>query len=93
MEKLPKWPNFGPKFLVWASFSANRCPQKKPEKANNSLFGPKNIFSPWQFSYLLFLVPGKGQSSSWQNKKLRTLGDMCTVVIEKRYLVVRAKRL
>ena len=40
--------------------------------AKRAFLGQK-FFSSWQFSYLLFLVPGKGQSSSWQNKKLRTL--------------------
>ena len=42
------------------------------------------FFSSWQFSYLLFLVPEKVQSGSWQNKKLRTLHGKRSLPLEEK---------
>ena len=46
--------------------------------SKTAFLGPNFFFSSWQFSYLLFLVPEKVQSGSWQNKKLRTLATAAT---------------
>ena len=48
---------------------------KKLKNVTNSLFGAKNIFHSWQFSYLLFWVPKKFNLVPGKIKKLGTLPE------------------
>ena len=78
---LPKLPIFGlPNFFAQnlATFFKS-CYQKVIQKVLTAFLCHIcgiNIFSSWKFSYLMFLVPDKAKSSSQQNKKLQTLGNL-----------------
>ena len=58
-------------FMATTLSSLKNVAQKVALNTIRAVFGSLGL-SSWQFSYLVILVLEKAQSSSWQNKKLRT---------------------
>ena len=59
LKKLPKGPNFGLNFIIWATFGQHfyKWPKNKQKYSLWVHFGTKFIFSPGSFTCLVILVP------------------------------------